>query len=89
MVKRFFKVFYREINGLHEAAYLLGLFALMSQILGLVRDRMLASSFGTGQFLDIYYSSFRIPDFIFVSVASIVSLSVLIPFITEKMNQSK
>ncbi len=88
MVKRFFKVFYREINGLHEAAYLLGLFALMSQILGLVRDRMLASSFGTGQFLDIYYSSFRIPDFIFVSVASIVSLSVLIPFITEKMNQS-
>jgi putative peptidoglycan lipid II flippase len=86
MVKRFFNIFYKEISGLHEAAYLLGLFALLSQILGLFRDRMLASSFGTGEFLDIYYSSFRIPDFIFVSVASIVSLSVLIPFITERMN---
>ena len=89
MVKRFFNIFYKEISGLHEAAYLLGLFALLSQILGLFRDRMLASSFGTGEFLDIYYSSFRIPDFIFVSVASIVSLSVLIPFITEKMNRSE
>ncbi|MGB8815698.1 MAG: murein biosynthesis integral membrane protein MurJ [Minisyncoccia bacterium] len=89
MVKRFFNIFYKEISGLHEAAYLLGLFALLSQILGLFRDRMLASSFGTGEFLDIYYSSFRIPDFIFVSVASIVSLSVLIPFITERMNHGE
>ena len=89
MVKRFFNIFYKEISGLHEAAYLLGLFALLSQILGLFRDRMLASSFGTGEFLDIYYSSFRIPDFIFVSVASLVSLSVLIPFITERINRGE
>lgn len=85
MVKRFFKVFYREINGLHEAAYLLAIFAFLSQILGLIQDRMLAANFGAGSLLDVYYSSFRIPDFIFASVASIVSLSVLIPFITEKM----
>ena len=88
MVKRFFKAFYREVNGLHEAAYLLAIFAFLSQVLGLFQDRMLASTFGTGEFLDIYYSSFRIPDFIFASVASIVSLSVLIPFIVNKMNRS-
>jgi len=89
MVKRFFKLFNNEITGLHEAAFLLGVFALASQFLGLFRDRILASSFGAGHTLDIYYSSFRIPDFIFVTVASIVSVFVLIPFISERMDKGE
>lgn len=87
MVKRFFKLFSNEISGLHEAAFLLGVFALASQFLGLFRDRILASSFGASLQLDLYYSSFRIPDFIFVTVASIVSVFVLIPFISERMEK--
>lgn len=89
MVKRLFKLFNNEISGLHEAAFLLGLFALISQFLGLFRDRILASSFGAGYELDLYYSSFRIPDLIFVTVASIVSVFVLIPFISEKMDKGE
>jgi len=89
MVKRFFNIFYKEIAGLHEAAYLLGIFAFLSQILALVRDRLFASSFGAGTTLDIYYSSFRIPDFIFATVASLVSISVLVPFITERLDRNK
>lgn len=89
MVKRFFNIFYKEIDGLLEAAYLLGSFALLSQILALLRDRVLAGTFGTGHVLDIYYASFEIPDFIFATVASIVSISVLIPFISERLEKSK
>jgi len=89
MVKKFFNVFYKEINGLHEAAYLLGLFAFLSQILALFRDRILAGSFGATKILDTYYASFGIPDFIFTTVASMVSISVLVPFITEKMERSE
>src|SRR3989344_3723460 len=89
MVKRILKFFNKEINGLHEAAYLLGFFTLLSQVLALVRDRLLASSFGAGYDLDIYYASFRIPDFIFVLVASIVSVSVLIPFLVEKLDKNE
>ncbi len=85
MVKRFFSFLSKEIIGLHEAAYLLGFFAICSQILALVRDRILASEFGAGNILDIYYSAFRIPDIIFVTVASIVSVSVLIPFLMERL----
>jgi putative peptidoglycan lipid II flippase len=88
MVKKLFNLFGREINGLHEAAYLLGFFAFLSQLLALVRDRMLASNFGAGHSLDIYYSAFRIPDFIYVTVASLVAISVLVPFIIEKVNVS-
>jgi len=88
MVKKFLNFFSKEINGLHEAAYLLSFFALLCQLLALVRDRLLASTFGAGHDLDIYYSAFRIPDFIFVMVASLVGISVLVPFIIEKVNIS-
>lgn len=89
MVKRILYVLQKEIRGLHEAAYLLGAFALFSQILALIRDRLLTGYFGAGQVLDVYYAAFKIPDFIFVTVASLVSLSVLIPFLVERMGESK
>lgn len=89
MVKRIFNLIHKEINGLHEAAYLLGAFALLSQILALFRDRLLAHFFGAGAVLDTYYAAFRIPDIIFVAIASIVSVYVLIPFLAEKSGISK
>jgi len=89
MVKRIFNLIHKEINGLHEAAYLLGVFALLSQILALFRDRLLAHFFGAGAVLDTYYAAFRIPDIIFVAIASIVSVYVLIPFLAEKSAISK
>lgn len=86
MVKKFFSMMNQEIRGLHEAAYLLAFFALLSQILALVRDKLLAYSFGAGHTLDIYYSAFRIPDLIFVSIASVVSASVLVPFFIDRFH---
>ena len=80
MVNRILSIFHKEIAGVHQAAFLLGAFTLMSQLLALVRDRMLANFFGAGQTLDLYYTAFRIPDLLFASVASLVSISVLIPF---------
>lgn len=89
MVRRILGFIGREIGGIHEAAYLLGFFAFLSQILALVRDRMLAHVFGAGPELDVYYAAFRIPDLIFVTIASMVSLSVLIPFLMEKMERGE
>ncbi len=87
MIKKVFGLLNKDVSGLHQAAYLLGFFALLSQILALLRDRLLAHSFGASEILDIYYASFRIPDFIFIAVASIVSISVLVPFLTEEINK--
>src|SRR3989344_815942 len=89
MVKRLFAVIGREIKGLHEAAYLLAGFAFLSQILALIRDKLLAFSFGAGHSLDIYYASFRIPDLIFVSVGSLVSASILLPFFIERFEKGR
>lgn len=79
----------REISSLNQAALLLGLFAFLSGVLAFLRDRLLAHIFGASRELDIYYAAFRIPDFLFVTIASIVSLSVLIPFIIEKDSQGR
>jgi putative peptidoglycan lipid II flippase len=79
MVSKIKKILNREIKGLHEAAYLLALFSIISQLFALLRDRLLASSFGTGLELDIYYAAFKLPDLLFVVVASLVSISVLVP----------
>lgn len=84
MVRRVFRMVYQEIRGLHQAAYILAFFAFGSQILALVRDRLLAHQFGAGIELDIYYAAFRIPDFLFVLFASSLSVYVLIPFVTER-----
>lgn len=89
MVKRLFSLFSREIGGLHEAAFLLALSAFASQLLALVRDRLLAGTFGAGEQLDVYYSAFRVPDLIYVSVASFVSVTVLIPFIVDGLTAGR
>lgn len=89
MVNRILSIFHKEIAGVHQAAFLLGAFTFLSQLLALVRDRMLASFFGAGQMLDIYYTAFRIPDLLYASVASLVSISVLIPFFSGVFEKNK
>lgn len=85
MVKNILRFLYKEIGSLHQAAYLLALFAVLSQGLALFRDRLLAHTFGASQAIDIYYAAFRIPDFIFIAIGSIVSISVLVPFLAERI----
>jgi len=88
MVRKIFRILYQETETLHQAALLLGSFAILSQALAFLRDRLLAHIFGASAALDIYYAAFRVPDIIFVTVASVVSLSVLIPFIIEREAKS-
>lgn len=89
MVRRIITFFKADSYGLHGAAYLLALSALLSQILALIRDRLLAHNFGAGAQLDIYYAAFRVQDFLFLSVASLVSLAVLIPILSSKIDLGK
>lgn len=82
-LKRLLAVVGRETRGLHEAAYLLAGLALGSQLLSLVRDRLLAAYFGAGETLDVYYAAFRLPDFLFATLASLLSIYALMPVLTR------
>ncbi len=89
MVERILNWLGRELNGLHQAALLLGLSSLASQFLALIRDRLLASKFGAGQELDVYYAAFRLPDLVYVSIASFVSVTVLIPLLLNFLEKDR
>ena len=87
MVQKILYSITKKISGLHHAAYLLAGFTFLSQILGLVRDRLLAHSFGTGGVIDVYYAAFRIPDLILIGAASIVSIAILVPTLTTELEK--
>lgn len=59
------KIFKQKINSIAVAAILVAASSLISRLLGIFRDRILASQFGAGEQLDIYYAAFRIPDLLF------------------------
>lgn len=87
MVRRILSRLTAPIRGLHQAAYLLAALTLASQALALIRDRIFAHMFGAGQTLDIYYAAFKVPDFVYALVVSLVSAYVLIPSIAERMEK--
>lgn len=89
MVKKLFKLLNKEFHGVNEAALLLGSFTFISQLLGLYRDRVLAHTIGPGPVLDVYYAAFRVPDFLYVSIASLASITVLMPFLVDKIHNGK
>lgn len=89
MVKKILSFVGKEVSGLHEAAYLLALSSVASLVFALVRDRLLAHMLGAGPELDVYYAAFRVPDFIFVAVASLVSTSILVPFLIESRQKGE
>lgn len=84
MIRRFFGYLSQEVRGLHAAAYVLAGAALLSSLLALARDRLLAHTFGAGTTLDIYYAAFRIPDLIFVATGALVSVYILIPELARR-----
>lgn len=83
------KLFNKEFSQISEAALVLGFFTLLSQVLGIFRDRFLAGSIGAGSTLDIYYAAFRVPDLIFTFGAALVSVSILMPFLKTQLKKSK
>ncbi len=62
---------------------MLGLASLASRLVGLIRDRMLASSFGAGDALDAYYAAFRLPDFFYQLIVLGAITAGFIPVFTE------
>jgi len=64
-------------------ASIVGIFTLLSRLVGLYRDRLFASTFGAGDLLDSYYAAFRFPDLLF-NLLILGTLSVaFIPVFTE------
>lgn len=78
----------RPTETIAGAALIVSIAGIMSRVLGLFRDRILASSFGAGDVLDTYYAAFRVPDliynFLIVGALSAAFIPVFTGLITRK-----
>jgi len=54
-----------EFKTIAGSALVISGATLLSRIVGLLRDRVLANQFGAGNILDAYYAAFKIPDLIY------------------------
>jgi putative peptidoglycan lipid II flippase len=61
MIKKFLN---SQTKSISSASLILAISYLGSAVLGLLRDRLLAGTFGAGNELDVYYTAFTVPDFV-------------------------
>jgi len=86
MLKRFLN---KQTNTISKAAYILAASSIISALLGLFRDRLLASHFGASANLDIYYTAFRIPNFVFGVLISGGIIAAFMPIFAKTYSQNK
>lgn len=77
------RIFNHRTNNITSAAIILIAATFFAKITALFRDRILASLFGAGKELDIYYAAFRIPDLLFNILIIGALSSALIPVFAE------
>lgn len=90
MVKDFLKkISEYQTEKISSAALIISAASFLSFLLGLIRDRLLASKFGVGDTLDVYYAAFRIPDFVaLVLMMGAISVAI-IPIFSENLLKGK
>src|SRR3989339_168363 len=59
------KIFHSSYKTVTAAAIMLSGASLISRLVGIVRDRVLAHNFGAGPIMDAYYTAFKVPDLIY------------------------
>lgn len=88
-MNKFKRLFGGYTGKIYQAGAILAFFSLASRLVGLLRDRILAGHFGVSTTLDIYYSAFKIPDFIFNLIVLGAVSSAFIPVFIEKYRYDK
>src|SRR3989344_4560489 len=90
MIQNFLKtISNHKVEKISFAAAIISVASFTSFLLGLLRDRLLSSMFGVGDVLDVYYTAFRIPDFVaLVLMMGAISVAI-IPIFTQNLIQDR
>lgn len=87
MITFFKKWMAQQTDGLTAAAFIVGASSFASRLLGILRDRALAGTFGAGAQLDAYYAAFRLPDIAYNLVVLGAVSAGFIPVFTAWMEK--
>ncbi len=89
IVKKGINAFASRQTNIFTAASFIILTTVFSQILGILKYRLLVSLFGASSDLGVFFAAFRIPDFIFQVVVAGALSSAFIPIFTEFIAKNK
>lgn len=78
-----------QTKSISSASLILAISYLTSAILGLMRDRLLAGTFGAGSELDVYYAAFTVPDFIALVLVFGAISAAIIPIFSSYIIKSR
>lgn len=87
-MRKIAQLFGSRQKSVGSAAFILTTMVLLSRILGLVRDRMLAARFAPEE-LGVYFAAFRIPNLLFELLVMGALTSAFIPVFTRYIAQNK
>ncbi len=85
----FNKILNSQTNSVGAAAGILAISALISRVLGVVRDWLLAKTFGAGPELDVYFAAFRIPDLVYNILIAGGVIVAFLPLFSEYFSKGK
>lgn len=86
MIQKFLNTQTRRVS---VASIILAGSYLLSALLGLLRDHLLAGRFGAGNELDVYYVAFTIPDFIALILVFGAISAAIVPIFSSYLVKSK
>lgn len=79
----------KQQTNILSAAFIIMSTVILSQVLGLIRQRLLVSIFGASDILGIYYYSSKLPDYIFQLVIAAALSSAFIPVFSNLLAKEK
>ncbi len=83
------KLLNSQQKSISSASLILAASYILSAFLGLIRDRLLAGTFGAGNELDVYYTAFTVPDFVALILIFGAIASAVIPIFSGYYLKSK
>jgi len=86
MIQKFLNT---QTKTISSASLILAVSYLASAFLGLIRDRLLAGTFGAGNELDVYYTAFTVPDFIALILIFGAIAAAVIPIFSSYLVESE
>lgn len=84
MIRRLLASLQESVLG---SAMIIGIASIASRLLGLLRDRILFSTFGAGATLDSYFTAFKVPDFFFNILVLGALSAAFVPLFIEQQKQ--
>ncbi|HEV2339766.1 MAG TPA: murein biosynthesis integral membrane protein MurJ [Patescibacteria group bacterium] len=88
-LKKSLSLFTRQQTNILSAALIIMATVIFSQLLGLVRQRLLVTVFGASNTLGVYLASGRLPDFLFQIIIAGALSSAFIPVFSDYLVKGK